>query len=40
MPTYVNLANFTAQGIRTYSDTTKRAKPSKRWSLGWVEAIT
>lgn len=26
MPTYVTLANFTDQGIRNYSDTTKRAK--------------
>jgi uncharacterized protein with GYD domain len=26
MPTYVTLANFTDQGIRNFSDTTKRAK--------------
>ncbi|HZD23120.1 MAG TPA: GYD domain-containing protein [Acidimicrobiia bacterium] len=26
MPTYVTLANFTDQGIRNYTDTTKRAK--------------
>ena len=26
MPTYVTLANLTDQGIRNYSDTTKRAK--------------
>jgi uncharacterized protein with GYD domain len=26
MPTYVTLANFTDQGIRNYSDTTKRAE--------------
>jgi uncharacterized protein with GYD domain len=26
MPTYVTLGNFTDQGIRNYSDTTKRAK--------------
>lgn len=29
MPTYVTLANFTDQGIRNYSDTTKRAKAFK-----------
>lgn len=29
MPTYVTLANFTDQGIRNYSDTTKRAKDFK-----------